>query len=278
MWQTEVIYLGQLRHENLVKLIGYCSESDNRLLVYEFMPKGSLENHLFRKGVQPISWPTRVKIAIDVARGLSFLHGLDANVIYRDLKASNVLLDSNFNAKLSDFGLARDGPTGDNTHVSTRIVGTRGYAAPEYVATGHLTPKSDVYSFGVVLLELLSGRRALDEDRGGLAEQTLVEWADPFLRDSRRVLRIMDTRLGGQYSKKEAQAVAAVVLQCLHMDPKNRPSMVDVLTSLEQLHTSKDMPRTPPPAKLHHHHHHHNHHQGIKHTNPPRKTSITNSK
>ncbi|GAY38128.1 hypothetical protein CUMW_034330 [Citrus unshiu] len=144
--------------------------------------------------------------------------------------------------------------------------------------TGHLTPKSDVYSFGVVLLELLSGRRALDEDRGGLAEQTLVEWADPFLRDSRRVLRIMDTRLGGQYSKKEAQAVAAVVLQCLHMDPKNRPSMVDVLTSLEQLHTSKDMPRTPPPAKLHHHHHHHNHHQGIKHTNPPRKTSITNSK
>ncbi|KAH9701189.1 putative serine/threonine-protein kinase PBL2 [Citrus sinensis] len=267
-WLTEVNYLGQLRYENLVKLIGYCSESDNRLLVYEFMPKGSLENHLFRKGVQPISWPTRVKIAIDVARGLSFLHGLDANVIYRDLKASNVLLDSNFNAKLSDFGLARDGPTGDNTHVSTRIVGTR----------GHLTPKSDVYSFGVVLLELLSGRRALDEDRGGLAEQTLVEWADPFLRDSRRVLRIMDTRLGGQYSKKEAQAVAAVVLQCLHMDPKNRPSMVDVLTSLEQLHTSKDMPRTPPPAKLHHHHHHHNHHQGIKHTNPPRKTSITNSK
>ncbi|GAY38127.1 hypothetical protein CUMW_034330 [Citrus unshiu] len=136
MWQTEVNYLGQLRYENLVKLIGYCSESDNRLLVYEFMPKGSLENHLFRKGVQPISWPTRVKIAIDVARGLSFLHGLDANVIYRDLKASNVLLDSNFNAKLSDFGLARDGPTGDNTHVSTRIVGTRGYAAPEYVATG----------------------------------------------------------------------------------------------------------------------------------------------
>lgn len=275
-WLTEVNYLGQLRHENLVKLIGYCSESDNRLLVYAFMPKGSLENHLFRKGVQPISWSTRMKIAIDVARGLSFLHGLDANVIYRDLKASNILLDSDFSAKLSDFGLARDGPTGDNTHVSTRIVGTRGYAAPEYVATGHLSPKSDVYSFGVVLLELLSGRRALDEDRGGFAEETLVEWANPFLRDSRRVLRIMDTRLGGQYSKKGAQAVAAVVLECLHTDPKNRPSMVDVLTSLEQLHTSKDMPRTPPPAKLHHHHH--NHHQGIKHTNHPRKTSITNSK
>ncbi|KAK7819686.1 putative serine/threonine-protein kinase pbl11 [Quercus suber] len=93
------------------------------------------------KGVQPIAWPTRMNIAIAVARGLSFLHSLDANVIYRDLKASNILLDSDFNAKLSDFGLARDGPTGDNTHVSTRVVGTRGYAAPEYVATGHLTQR-----------------------------------------------------------------------------------------------------------------------------------------
>ncbi|KAB1226803.1 Protein kinase 2A, chloroplastic [Morella rubra] len=137
-WLAELNYLGLLHHENLVKLIGYCSESENRLLVYEFMPKGSLENHLFRKGVQPITWATRMNIAIGVARGLAFLHSLDANVIYRDLKASNILLDSDFNAKLSDFGLARDGPTGDNTHVSTRVVGTRGYAAPEYVATGRL--------------------------------------------------------------------------------------------------------------------------------------------
>ncbi|XP_031279790.1 probable serine/threonine-protein kinase PBL2 [Pistacia vera] len=259
-WLAEINYLSQLHHPNLVKLIGYCAESDNRLLVYEFMPKGSLENHLFRKGVEPIGWATRMKIAIDVARGLSFLHGLDSNVIYRDLKASNILLDSDFNAKLSDFGLARDGPTGDNTHVSTRVVGTRGYAAPEYVATGHLNPKSDVYSFGVVLLELLSGRRALDDQRVGVIEESLVEWAEPFLKDGRRVFRIMDIRLGGQYSKKAAQAVAAVALQCLQDDPKNRPYMVKVLAALEQLHTSKDMQSKPP-------------HPKTKHTNHPHKTS-----
>ncbi|XP_061374815.1 probable serine/threonine-protein kinase PBL3 [Gastrolobium bilobum] len=244
-WLAEVSYLGQLHHENLVKLIGYCLEGKNRLLVYEFMQKGSLENHLFRKGVQPIAWITRVNIAIGVARGLTFLHSLDANVIFRDLKASNILLDSDFNAKLSDFGLARDGPTGDNTHVSTRVIGTQGYAAPEYVATGHLTPRSDVYSFGVVLLELLTGRRAVEDDRPGFSEETLVDWAKPFLSDSRRVLRIMDTRLGGQYSKKGAQAAAALALQCLNTDPKFRPPMVDVLAALEGLHSSNTITRTP---------------------------------
>ncbi|XP_015873347.2 probable serine/threonine-protein kinase PBL3 [Ziziphus jujuba] len=264
-WLAEVNYLGQLHHKNLVKLIGYSSESDNRLLVYEFMPRGSLENHLFRRGVQPISWSMRVNIAIDVARGLSFLHSLDPSVIYRDLKASNILLDSDFSAKLSDFGLARDGPTGDNTHVSTRVVGTRGYAAPEYVATGHLTPKSDVYSFGVVLLELLSGRRAMDDERAGGAEETLVDWAKPFLQgDSRRMLRIMDTGLGGQYSKKGAQAAAALALQCLHTDPKNRPVMIDVLAKMEQLNSPRDVLKTPD-------------HQGIKSSNHRSKTVISNT-
>ncbi|KAL3518828.1 hypothetical protein ACH5RR_021417 [Cinchona calisaya] len=242
-WLAEVNYLGQLHHGNLVKLIGYCSESDKRLLVYEFMPRGSLENHLFRKGVQLIPWATRMRIAVDVARGLSFLHSLDANVIYRDMKASNILLDSDFTAKLSDFGLARDGPSGDKTHVSTRVVGTQGYAAPEYIATGHLTPKSDVYSFGVLLLELLSGKRAIGDENIGGNDETLVDWAIPFLRDSRRVMRIMDTRLGGQYSKKAAQAAAAIALQCLHTDPKLRPAMPEVLTTLVELLTAKDSPR-----------------------------------
>ncbi|KAJ8543857.1 hypothetical protein K7X08_025475 [Anisodus acutangulus] len=246
-WLAEINYLGQLHHENLVRLIGYCIESDNRLLVYEFMIKGSLENHLFRKGDQLLTWGKRIRIAVDVARGLSFLHSLDANVIYRDLKASNILLDSEFNAKLSDFGLARDGPDGDRTHVSTRVIGTRGYAAPEYVATGHLTPKNDVYSFGVVLLELLSGRRATGEENPGGAEETLVEWAKPFLSDSRRVLRIMDTRLGGQYSKKGAQAAAALAFQCLNVDPKLRPTMDEVLATLKLLPAPKDITRTSPP-------------------------------
>lgn len=248
-WHAEVNYLGQLRHENFVKLIGYCSESENRLLVYEFMQKGSLENHLFRKGVQILPWATRMRIARDVARGLSFLHSLDTNVIYRDLKASNILLDSEFNAKLSDFGLARDGPSGDRTHVSTRVVGTRGYAAPEYLVTGHLTPKSDVYSFGVVLLELLSGKRAVGDEGVVGAEETLVEWARPFLGDSRKVLRIMDVRLGGQYSKKEAQGAAALALRCLNTDPKGRPAMQEALTILEQFQTPKDIRRTPRPPK-----------------------------
>lgn len=243
-WLTELDYMGRLRHKNLVKLIGYCEEYENRLLVYEFMPKGCLDNHLFRKSVQPMPWATRMRIAIDVAEGLSFLHSKEPSIIYRDLKASNILLDSEFNAKLSDFGLARNGPVGDNTHVSTRVVGTNGYAAPEYVATGHLNPKNDVYSFGVVLLELLSGRRAIAEERAGGVEETLVEWVKPFLGDGKRVLRIMDTRLGGQYSKKGAQAVAALASKCLHNDHRFRPTMGEVLASLHQVQNApKEVPR-----------------------------------
>ncbi|KAL3569541.1 hypothetical protein D5086_029431 [Populus alba] len=141
-WLAEINYLGQFQHPNLVKLIGYCLEDEHRLLVYEFMPRGSMENHLFRRGshFQPLSWNIRMKVALGAARGLAFLHSADAKVIYRDFKTSNILLDSNYNAKLSDFGLARDGPTGDNSHVSTRVMGTHGYAAPEYLATGQYVP------------------------------------------------------------------------------------------------------------------------------------------
>ncbi|KAL7181645.1 hypothetical protein ACSBR1_040523 [Camellia fascicularis] len=233
-WLTEVNYLGQLHHPNLVKLIGYCIEGDNRLLVYEFMPKGSLENHLFRRGPQPLPWATRIKVAIGAARGLSFLHDAEAQVIYRDFKASNILLDADFNAKLSDFGLAKAGPTGDRTHVSTQVMGTHGYAAPEYVATGRLTAKSDVYSFGVVLLELLSGRRAVDKSKVGV-EQNLVDWAKPYLGDKRKLFRIMDTKLEGQYPQKGAYTAATLALQCLSTEAKVRPRMSEVLANLEQL-------------------------------------------
>ncbi|XP_026666411.1 probable serine/threonine-protein kinase PBL3 isoform X2 [Phoenix dactylifera] len=244
-WLTEVDYLGQLHHRNLVKLIGYCSEGDNRLLVYEFMPRGSLENHLFRRGSQPLPWAIRIKVAIGAARGLSFLHDAESQVIYRDFKASNILLDSEFNAKLSDFGLAKAGPTGDRTHVSTQVMGTHGYAAPEYIATGRLSAKADVYSFGVVLLELLSGRRAVDKTRVGL-EQNLVDWAKPHLGDKRKLYRIMDTRLEGQYPKKGAHAVANLALQCIGSEAKLRPRMSEVLATLEQLQDPKNTAVTQP--------------------------------
>ncbi|CAJ1931733.1 unnamed protein product [Sphenostylis stenocarpa] len=237
-WLTEVNYLGQLYHPNLVKLIGYCLDGENRLLVYEFMPKGSLENHLFRRGPQPLSWSVRMKVAIGAARGLSFLHNAKSQVIYRDFKASNILLDAEFNAKLSDFGLAKAGPTGDRTHVSTQVMGTQGYAAPEYVATGRLTAKSDVYSFGVVLLELLSGRRAVDKTIAGM-EQNLVDWAKPYLSDKRRLFRIMDTKLEGQYPQKGAFMAATLALQCLNSEAKTRPPMTEVLATLEQIEAPK---------------------------------------
>ncbi|KAK3022918.1 hypothetical protein RJ639_046462, partial [Escallonia herrerae] len=145
-WLAEVNFLGDLIHPNLVKLIGYCHEDDQRLLVYEFMPRGSLENHLFRRSL-PLPWSIRMKIALGAAKGLAFLHEeAERPVIYRDFKTSNILLDAEYNAKLSDFGLAKDGPEGDKTHVSTRVMGTYGYAAPEYVMTdprleGHFSIK-----------------------------------------------------------------------------------------------------------------------------------------
>ncbi|XP_076926775.1 putative serine/threonine-protein kinase PBL3 [Bidens hawaiensis] len=239
-WLTEVTYLGQLHHPNLVKLVGYCLEGHNRLLVYEYMPKGSLENHLFRKGPQPLPWATRLKVAIGAARGLAFLHDAKDQIIYRDFKASNILLDAEFNAKLSDFGLAKAGPTGDRTHVSTQVMGTHGYAAPEYVATGRLTAKSDVYSFGVVLLELLSGRRAVDKEKAGI-EQDLVDWTKPYLGDKRKLFRIMDTRLEGQYPQKSAFTAATLAAQCLNIEPKTRPRMSEILASLEELQDAKNV-------------------------------------
>ncbi|KAL7608878.1 hypothetical protein Lser_V15G11536 [Lactuca serriola] len=239
-WLTEVTYLGQLHHPNLVKLIGYCSEGENRLLVYEYMPKGSLENHLFRRGPQPLPWATRLKVAIGAAKGLAFLHDAKDQVIYRDFKASNILLDAEFNAKLSDFGLAKAGPTGDRTHVSTQVMGTHGYAAPEYIATGRLTTKSDVYSFGVVLLELLTGRRAVDKSKIGV-EQDLIEWTKPYLGDKRRLFRIMDTGLEGQYPQKSVYTAVIIALQCLSIEPKTRPRMSEVVVNLEELQSAKNV-------------------------------------
>ncbi|KAG6487627.1 hypothetical protein ZIOFF_056217 [Zingiber officinale] len=239
-WMAEVNFLGDLQHPNLVKLIGYCIEDDQRLLVYEFMPRGSLENHLFRRSL-PLPWSIRMKIALGAAKGLSFLHEeAERPVIYRDFKTSNILLDVDYNAKLSDFGLAKDGPEGDKTHVSTRVMGTYGYAAPEYVMTGHLTSKSDVYSFGVVLLEMMTGRRSMDKNRPN-GEHNLVEWARPYLGERRRFYRLIDPRLEGNFSIKGAQKVAQLAHSCLSRDPKMRPLMGEVVDSLRPLLNLKDI-------------------------------------
>lgn len=235
-WLAEINYLGQLNHPNLVKLIGYCLEDDHRLLVYEFMPRGSLENHLFRRSsyFQPLSWNLRIKVALGAAKGLAYLHSPEAKVIYRDFKSSNILIDSHYNAKLSDFGLAKDGPVDGKSHVSTRVMGTYGYAAPEYMATGHLTARSDIYSFGVVLLEILTGRRCIDKNRPS-GEQILVEFAKPYLTSKRRILHIMDPRLSGQYSPTVAMRAAILAMKCLLKEPKHRPSADEVVKALEQL-------------------------------------------
>ncbi|KAI3772771.1 hypothetical protein L6452_03964 [Arctium lappa] len=240
-WLTEVIFLGQMRHPHLVKLIGYCFEDEHRLLVYEYMPRGSLENQLFRRFSVSLPWSTRMNIALGAAKGLAFLHEAKNPVIYRDFKASNILLDSDYLAKLSDFGLAKDGPEGDDTHVSTRVMGTHGYAAPEYLMTGHLTAASDVYSFGVVLVELLTGRKSMDKSLPN-REQNLAEWARPQLKGARKLNRIMDPRLEGQYSETGAEAAAELAYQCLSHRPKARPTMTMVVDTLELLKNFNEMP------------------------------------
>ncbi|XP_028121571.1 probable serine/threonine-protein kinase PBL8 [Camellia sinensis] len=185
----------------------------------------------------PLSWATRMMIALGAAKGLAFLHNAERPVIYRDFKTSNILLDSDYTAKLSDFGLAKAGPQGDETHVSTRVMGTYGYAAPEYVMTGHLTARSDVYSFGVVLLELLTGRKSVDKTRPS-REQSLVDWARPKLNDKRKLLQIIDPRLENQYSVRAAQKACSLAYYCLSQNPKARPLMSDVVETLEPLQSA----------------------------------------
>ncbi|XXG39171.1 hypothetical protein AAC387_Pa01g0199 [Persea americana] len=243
-WQSEVNILGSLSHPNIVRLLGHCEEDEELLLVYEFMPRGSLANHLFSRGsaFQSLSWSIRLKIAIDAARGIAFLHCSSRKIIHRSVKPSDILLDSNYNAKISDFGLARNGPHGKKSHVYTCVMGTYGYAAPEYLATGRLYVKSDVYGFGVVLLEMLSGLQAINENRPS-GQRNLVEWAKPYLSNRRKVLsRVMDQRLEGQYPSKGAAQAAQLILKCLRSDPRKRLSMTKVVEALEQIQAIKHMP------------------------------------
>ncbi|KAL8057409.1 hypothetical protein ABFX02_04G181600 [Erythranthe guttata] len=236
-WINEVNFLGVVKHPNLVKLVGYCADDDERgiqrLLVYELMCNKSLEDHLLTRSASPLPWIVRLNIARDAARGLAYLHEeMEFQLIFRDFKTSNILLDEDFNAKLSDFGLARQGPAAGLGHVSTSVVGTVGYAAPEYVHTGRLTAKSDVWSFGVVLYELITGRRVLERNlpRG---EQKLLEWVRPYVSDSRKFHMILDQRLlEGHNCMKSAQKLASLANKCLMKNPKSRPKMSEVIEML----------------------------------------------
>ncbi|XP_020103184.1 probable serine/threonine-protein kinase PBL7 [Ananas comosus] len=249
---VEVLMLSLLHHPNLVNLIGYCADGDQRLLVYEYMPLGSLEDHLHDPSPdkKSLDWNTRMRIAAGAAKGLEYLHD-EANppVIYRDLKCSNILLGEGYQPKLSDFGLAKLGPVGDNTHVSTRVMGTYGYCAPEYAMTGQLTLKSDVYSFGVVLLELITGRKAIDNSRAA-GEHNLVAWGRPLFKDRRKFPQMADPNLQGQYPVRGLYQALAVAAMCLQEDPALRPLIVDVVTALTYLASQTYNPETQPTSNM----------------------------
>ncbi|KAI5008754.1 probable serine/threonine-protein kinase PBL7 isoform X2 [Hordeum vulgare subsp. vulgare] len=234
---VEVLMLSLLHHPNLVRLIGYCADGDQRLLVYEYMLLGSLENHLHDRPPdrEPLDWNARMRIAVGAAKGLEYLHDkANPPVIYRDFKPSNILLSEDYYPKLSDFGLAKLGPVGENTHVSTRVMGTYGYCAPEYAMTGQLTVKSDVYSFGVVFLELVTGRRAIDHTKPD-GESNLVAWARPMFRDRRKFCQMADPLLQGRYPKRGLYQALAVAAMCLQEKAASRPLIGDIVTALSYL-------------------------------------------
>ncbi|XP_059297372.1 receptor-like serine/threonine-protein kinase ALE2 [Lycium ferocissimum] len=238
---AEVEMLSRLHHRNLVKLIGICSEERTRSLVYEIVRNGSVESHLHgrdgRKG--PLDWDVRLKIALGAARGLAYLHE-DSNprVIHRDFKASNVLLEDDFTPKVSDFGLAREATEGSD-HISTRVMGTFGYVAPEYAMTGHLLVKSDVYSYGVVLLELLSGRKPVDMSQPP-GQENLVTWARPLLTTREGLEQLVDPSLAGSYDFDDMAKVAAIASMCVHPEVTQRPFMGEVVQALKLIYNDND--------------------------------------
>nr|KYP56034.1 Serine/threonine-protein kinase PBS1 [Cajanus cajan] len=235
---SEVEMLSRLHHRNLVKLIGICIEGRRRCLVYELVRNGSVESHLHgdvNKKSSPLDWEARKKIALGAARGLAYLHE-DSNprVIHRDFKASNVLLEDDFTPKVSDFGLAREATEGSR-HISTRVMGTFGYVAPEYAMTGHLLVKSDVYSYGVVLLELLSGRKPVDMSQPS-GQENLVTWARPLLASREGLEQLVDPSLAGSYDFDDMAKVAAIASMCVNPEVSKRPFMGEVVQALKLIY------------------------------------------
>ncbi|KAK4762767.1 hypothetical protein SAY86_008535 [Trapa natans] len=243
---SEVARLSLLQHENLVNLVGYCADGDQRLLVYEFMSGGPVEDHLFDIGPdgKPLNWNDRTKIACGVAQGLEYLHEkADPPVIYRDLKSANIMLDDSCNPKLSDLGLGKMGPSA-NEDKFHRAMGTYGYCAPEYSRSGDVTLKSDIYSFGVVLLELITGRRALDTSRPN-DEQNLVAWAQPKFRDPKLFPGMADPLLKRKFPEKALNQVVALAAMCLQEEASVRPLMSDVVATLSFLMSVTEDPPKP---------------------------------
>ncbi|CAN0901573.1 Proline-rich receptor-like protein kinase PERK1 [Linum grandiflorum] len=234
-FQAEVEIISRVHHKHLVSLVGYCTTGSERLLVYEFVTNNTLEFHLHGKGRPTMEWPARLRIALGSAKGLAYLHeDCHPKIIHRDIKAANILLDFKFEAKVADFGLAKF--TSDlNTHVSTRVMGTFGYLAPEYASSGKLSEKSDVFSFGVMLLELITGRRPVDTTHTYM-DDSLVDWARPILS---RALEdgcydaLVDRNLQDNFDINEMARMVACAAACVRHSARRRPRMSQVVRALE---------------------------------------------
>ncbi|XVE53564.1 hypothetical protein DITRI_Ditri03aG0012900 [Diplodiscus trichospermus] len=233
-FENEVDLLCKLKHSNVISLLGFSSDNQTRFIVYELMQNGSLETQLHGPSHgSSLTWHRRMKIALDTARGLEYLHEhCNPPVIHRDLKSSNILLDSDFNAKLSDFGLAVTDAAQNKNNL--KLSGTLGYVAPEYLLDGKLTDKSDVYAFGVVLLELLLGRKPVEKLAPAQC-QSIVTWAMPQLTDRSKLPNIVDPVIRNTMDLKHLYQVAAVAVLCVQSEPSYRPLITDVLHSLVPL-------------------------------------------
>uniref|UniRef100_A0A7N0ZRJ8 non-specific serine/threonine protein kinase n=1 Tax=Kalanchoe fedtschenkoi TaxID=63787 RepID=A0A7N0ZRJ8_KALFE len=235
-FQAEVEIISRVHHRYLVTLVGYCIAGDQRMLVYEFVPNNTLEFHLHGQGRPPIDWKLRVKIALGSAKGLAYLHeDCHPRIIHRDIKSANILLDYNFEAKVADFGLAKLS-SDTSTHVSTRVMGTFGYLAPEYASTGKLTDKSDVFSFGVVLLELITGRKPVDISNKHNMDDSLVDWARPVLAramDDGDFNELADPRLEKNYDHQEIMRMVACAAACIRHSARRRAKMSQIVRVLE---------------------------------------------
>ncbi|KAI4379527.1 hypothetical protein MLD38_005808 [Melastoma candidum] len=229
---AEVEVLSCAQHRNLVTLIGFCVEDGRRLLVYEYICNGSLDLHLYGNARDPLVWSARQRIAVGAARGLRYLHEecRVGCIVHRDLRPNNILLTHDFEPLVGDFGLARWQPDGQ-TGVDTRVIGTFGYLAPEYAQSGQITDKADVYSFGVILVELVTGRKAMDINRPK-GQQCLTEWARPLLGKC-AISEIIDPKLKGSYSEREVERMLRCASLCIRRDPALRPRVSQVLRMLE---------------------------------------------